>query len=140
MKFRWKNITRGLFSTCQVCFNENSTKTQSLRRGMPSIHGTTLSPLLLLPRRALMLLKNQGYAPGAPNRSLGSRQGISQRTANSRGTAPGCAARHHGTGGEKSRAPGTKLLTRRQPRRFGFSLTQNQVLPLHLPPRTTAVV
>lgn len=66
-EFRWKKITRGLFSTCQVCLNENNTKAQNFRRGMASIHGTNPPPLPLLPRRGIVLFENGGCAPRAPN-------------------------------------------------------------------------
>lgn len=148
MKFRWKKNTRGLFSTCQVCFNENKTKNQTLLRGMASVNGTNSSPLPLLLRRALRLFKNQGYPPRAPIRSLGFREGIYQRTASSRGAAPGCAAPFTGPAGGWGGPPNrAEPLPGRQPPRFAFSLTQSEVFPLHraglalhLPPHSTAVL
>lgn len=105
MKFRWKKNTRGLFPTCQVYFNENNPKTQSFRRRMASILRTNPSPLPLLPRRALTLFENKGYAPRAPSRSLGSSEEISQGALNSRGTTPVCVSRLHGAGGGLEPSP-----------------------------------
>lgn len=66
MKFRWKkkNQNRGLFPTCQVCFNENNPTEQNPRQEMASVLRTNPSPLPLLPRRTLSLFKNRSYAPG----------------------------------------------------------------------------